>query len=207
MFCKKSFPRNFAKFTGKQLRQSLFFNKVADLKPVTLLQKRLWHRSFPVNFAKFLTTPFLVEHFRWLLLGPFLGCQSMWYFSRNTIFSRMNIIFFGDAGDPPLGVFFRSKGIFVFLPGGQCRVCNAYAYIQKISCFRAFFDKDHLLSFSAKRKNIIFSGKKKYHLSRYYKKDHVQARIFWKDHLFRTFDENIIFSGIFFEKDHLSFCV
>ena len=27
-----------------------------------------WHRCFPVNFAKFLRTPFYVEHLRWLLL-------------------------------------------------------------------------------------------------------------------------------------------
>ena len=29
----------------------------------------LWHRCFPVNFAKFLRTPFLTEHLRWLLLN------------------------------------------------------------------------------------------------------------------------------------------
>ena len=40
---KKSVLRNFAKFTGKHLCQSL------------------WHRSFPVDFAKFLRTPFLIE--------------------------------------------------------------------------------------------------------------------------------------------------
>ena len=43
---KKSFLRNFTKFTGKHLCQSLFFNKVADLRPATLLKKRLWHRFF-----------------------------------------------------------------------------------------------------------------------------------------------------------------
>ena len=32
-FCKKDVPRNFAKFTGKHLCQSLFFNKVAGFKP------------------------------------------------------------------------------------------------------------------------------------------------------------------------------
>ena len=31
MFCKKGVLRNFAKFTGKHLCQSLFFNKVAGL--------------------------------------------------------------------------------------------------------------------------------------------------------------------------------
>ena len=56
---KKGVLRNFAKFTGKHLCQSLFFNKVAGLRPETLLKKRLWHKCFPVNFAKFLRTPFL----------------------------------------------------------------------------------------------------------------------------------------------------
>ena len=46
---KRGVLRNFTKFTGKHLCQSLFFNKVAGL----------WHRCFPVNFVKFLRTPFL----------------------------------------------------------------------------------------------------------------------------------------------------
>ena len=68
VFCEKGSPRNFAKFTGKHLWQSLFFNKVAGLRPATLLKKRLWHWCFPVNFAKFLRTPFYTEHLWWLLL-------------------------------------------------------------------------------------------------------------------------------------------
>ena len=43
---KKGVPRNFTKFAGKHLCQSLYFNKVF-----------LW--CFPVNFVKFLRTPFL----------------------------------------------------------------------------------------------------------------------------------------------------
>ena len=58
LFCKKGVLKNFTKFRGKHLCQSLFFNKVADLSPTTLLKKRLWHRCFPVNFSKFLRTPF-----------------------------------------------------------------------------------------------------------------------------------------------------
>ena len=34
----------------------------------TLLKRRLWHRCFPVNFAKFLRTPFFIEYLWWLLL-------------------------------------------------------------------------------------------------------------------------------------------
>ena len=51
---------NVAKFTGKRLCQSLFFNKVASLSPATLLKKRLWHSRFPVTFAKFLRTTFFI---------------------------------------------------------------------------------------------------------------------------------------------------
>ena len=45
VFCKKGVLRNFTKFTGKQLCQSLFFNKVAG------------------------RTPFFIEHLWWLLLA------------------------------------------------------------------------------------------------------------------------------------------
>ena len=40
VFCEKGVLRNFAKFTGKHLFQSLFFNKVAGSGPATLLKKR-----------------------------------------------------------------------------------------------------------------------------------------------------------------------
>ena len=36
--------------------------------PGTLLKERLWHKSFPVNFAKFLIISFSLEHLQWLLL-------------------------------------------------------------------------------------------------------------------------------------------
>ena len=45
------------------MRQNLFFNKVADLRPATLLKKRLWYRSFPVDYAKFQENTFFAEHF------------------------------------------------------------------------------------------------------------------------------------------------
>ena len=55
----KGVLRNFAKFTGKHMCQRIFLNKVAGLKLVLKLKKRLWHSYFPVNFAKFLRTRFL----------------------------------------------------------------------------------------------------------------------------------------------------
>ena len=53
---RKGVLRNFAKFTGNCLRPSAF------------LKKRLLHRCFPVNFAKFLRTPFLQITYGRLLL-------------------------------------------------------------------------------------------------------------------------------------------
>ena len=51
---------------------SLFFNKVAGPRPATLLKKRLWHRRFPVNFAKLLRTPFSENTYGRLLLPVFV---------------------------------------------------------------------------------------------------------------------------------------
>ena len=56
LFCKIGVLRNFAKLTGKHLCHRLFFNK---LQSANLLKTSLWHRCFPVNFAKVLRTPFL----------------------------------------------------------------------------------------------------------------------------------------------------
>ena len=39
------------------------------LRHATLLKKRLWHRCFPVNFVKFLRTPFLQKTSGQLLLN------------------------------------------------------------------------------------------------------------------------------------------
>ena len=199
MLCKKSVLRNFAKLTRKHLRQSFIFNKVAGLKPVALLKKRPWHRSCPVNFAKFLRTPFLVEDLRWLCIGPFLGCQSIWYFSRNTIFSRMNIVFFSDAGDVTPRCIFSGQEHLSFSRRGQCHACVAYTYIWKYHVSMRFLIKLIFFHFPSKEKKSYFPEKKKYHLSRYYKEDSVQVRISWKDNLFRTFEENI-FPGIFLRK-------
>ena len=59
MLCKKGALKNFTKFTGKHLCQSLLFTKDAGLRPATLLKMRPCHGSFTVNFVKFLRTPLL----------------------------------------------------------------------------------------------------------------------------------------------------
>ena len=87
VFCKRGILRNFTKFFGKHLCQGLFFNKVAGPGTVTLLKKRLWHRCFPVNYAKFLRTLFLQntsggcfckffkEYARWSSRRSFVWCK------------------------------------------------------------------------------------------------------------------------------------
>ena len=60
-FFKKVVHKNFAKFPGKHLYQSLFFNKFAGETPSTFMNKKTWHRCCAINFAKFLKTPFSVN--------------------------------------------------------------------------------------------------------------------------------------------------
>ena len=63
VFCKISVLRNFTKFRGKHLCQSLFFNKVAGQRRSP--EKKRW---FSVNFEKFWRTSFLQNTSRRLLL-------------------------------------------------------------------------------------------------------------------------------------------
>ena len=44
------------------------FKFLKAVRPVTLFKKRLWHRCFPANLAKFPRRPFFTEHLWWLLL-------------------------------------------------------------------------------------------------------------------------------------------
>ena len=106
--------RNFAKFTGKHRCQILFFNKVEDIsippenirkpfsdvfrvfrKAYKFMKKKLWHRYFLVDFAKFLgtlswnTSGQLLLHFKqkrelsvvWIDARIFLGYCSCSFYS------------------------------------------------------------------------------------------------------------------------------
>ena len=82
VFCKKGVLRNLTKFTWKHLCQSLSFQR---LKLATLLKKRLWHRCFPVNFAKLLGTPFFQN------ISSSCFCNKIWLWGRwnNSIKTKM----------------------------------------------------------------------------------------------------------------------
>ena len=72
-----------AKFTGKHLPQTLFFNKIASLRPATLLNERHWYRCFPMNFAKLLRTPILKNVCDRLLL--FAGQKTTYKLNRRDL--------------------------------------------------------------------------------------------------------------------------
>ena len=98
---EKGVLRNLAKFTRKHLCQSLFFNKVAGL--------RLWHMCFPVNFAKFLRTPFLLNTSGRLLLeklktGKTIFRQKICCFSKSNDLLHLQFRF--------IFIFNYQKGIF-----------------------------------------------------------------------------------------------
>ena len=58
---KKDVLKNFAKFTGKHLCQSLFLKKVEGLKPTILLKKETLAQFFSCEFCEILRTPFFVD--------------------------------------------------------------------------------------------------------------------------------------------------
>ena len=83
MFFKIGVLKSFAKFIRKHLYQSPPFNKVAGLRPATLLKMRLWDRCFPVNFAKMFRTSFVLDHLWWLLLPFALSLTGSKYSKNN----------------------------------------------------------------------------------------------------------------------------
>ena len=90
VFCKKGVLRNFAKLIGKHLCQGVFLKEIAK----KLLKKILWHRCFPINFAKFLRTPFITEHLSSLLLDYFFDMNSL----KNS-FILYDLMFFLNAAN------------------------------------------------------------------------------------------------------------
>ena len=68
VFCKKSVLRNFAKFTGKQLCKSLFFNKIVGLRH-NFIKKETLAQVFSYEFCEISKNTVFTEHLWWLLLG------------------------------------------------------------------------------------------------------------------------------------------
>ena len=60
---------NVAKLEAYDLDKAGLISQRSSRLQLHQKKKRLWHRCFPVNFAKFLRIPFSVEYLRWLLLN------------------------------------------------------------------------------------------------------------------------------------------
>ena len=63
------------------------------LRPAALLNKSLWHRCLPVNFAKFLRTRFLQNISGRPLLSVKLYYELHWRESRSMLRSRLSEVF------------------------------------------------------------------------------------------------------------------
>ena len=102
VFCEKGVLRNFAKFTGKHLCQ----------------------RCFPVNFAKYLRTPFFKEHLRWLF------CRT-WDFLRIAHFNDHGRFWTTNLSHE----MYLSKGLILRLSelGNPIRSSN-FSYPQYLEC-------------------------------------------------------------------------
>ena len=71
VFCKKVALKYFAIFTERHVSESLF-NKLAVQKACNLIKKRLQHRCFLMNIAKYLRTACFTEH------PGFCICSNLW---------------------------------------------------------------------------------------------------------------------------------
>ena len=102
MFCKNSVLKNFVKTGRKKPVLEIFF------RPATLLKKRLRHKCFPVNFAKFLRTLFILNSYGGCFFQFSLDSRRRWW----KYISELVMIWFITA-------FLLLVGTFVFIFGEQ----------------------------------------------------------------------------------------
>ena len=109
---KKGFLRNFAKFPGKQLCKSLFFIKVAGLRPATLLRKRL-AQVVSCEFCGISKNTFSTEHLWWLLLilekDCFYKLVFSWFFGIRGSLGFSSFLSFTDSRNPTILVYCYCK--------------------------------------------------------------------------------------------------
>ena len=77
-----------------------YFKKVAGLEARKSINRKLQHRYFPVNIAKFLTTAFSIEQLWWLLL-ELRYFFSLWYRTlkfMKIVWRKHNLMIFFSVG-------------------------------------------------------------------------------------------------------------
>ena len=75
----KGVLRNFVKFAGKHLCQSLFFNKVAGLRPMAcnFIKKETLAQAFFCEFCKTFKNTFFTEHLRTTASADYMWVKTM----------------------------------------------------------------------------------------------------------------------------------
>ena len=122
----------------------------------------------------------------------------MWYFNRNTIFSRINIILFCDAGNVTFKCIFSWQGYLCFFYQKASVIFVTFMHIHRKQHISMYFMRKIILQFASKEK--IYFREKEILSSQILQKRSCSSTIFWKDHLFRTFEENIISPCMFLRK-------
>ena len=95
-------------------------------RPATLLKKRIWHKCFPVNFAKFLRAPFL-QNTSWRLdkcLVGFFICAELFHWLKKTTI----LVYLTTASDDirvkyRSGIYFTEFHLVRFQPEDSQNVC------------------------------------------------------------------------------------
>ena len=132
--CQCSF-KTLAKFTGKHLCQSLFFNKVI-CGAFSFIKPRIWHRNFPANFAKLLGRSVLKNICKCLLLCTcFYMIISEWLIIPGDFFSTMKnflLIYKEILVKPPcvlwsyFYIIFHVRLVALYQPSRQRRLKESY---------------------------------------------------------------------------------
>ena len=132
VFCKKVALKCFLKI----------YKKTPVPKPVTLLKKRLWYRWFPVNFAKFLRTPFFRERLRWLLLNliqntyypnnHYLLCEKSYVFEMRILSLRIFMLTWGSICFKLLSIVTESNKCLPIFPQKKQISCYLPDYVMSI---------------------------------------------------------------------------
>ena len=110
------------------------------------IKKRLWHRCFPVSFAKLLRTPFLTEHLQWLLLKCILLWRNLKKISKISLFTDYITKWFdvADTVRQLLVPFLKNEDQKKWAPGGGWKGGGGKEFLLQIFpqggllCYRCF---------------------------------------------------------------------
>ena len=124
MLFKIGVLKNFSIFTRKHLCWILFLIKLQAWRPSFLLKKRLQHRFFPVNIAKFLRTAFLSNPFCSLYFSEILCDDRILWTSLDTKLTFLYIFYY-------CFVFLHNPSVRIGSPWLLCTCFNIKIFIKR----------------------------------------------------------------------------